>query len=222
MRIDYITLFPEAFKGGPLGVSIVNRAIQEGKVEINIVNLRDYTHDAHRSVDDAPYGGGAGMLMKVEPIFEAVESLKTDDCRVVLLTPQGNLLTHQTAVRMSTEKHIIFICGHYEGVDERVRKFLVDEEISIGNYVLTNGNLPAMVVTDALIRHIPGVLGSKDSLKDESFSNGDLLEYPQYTRPAEYRGMSVPEVLLSGNHGVIEQWRYQQTVLRTEKRRSDA
>jgi len=219
LRIDIITLFPEIFFG-PFSESIVARALKKGLIEINTVNLRDFTHDERGTVDDKPYGGGPGMLMKPEPLFEAVESLRTDDTTVILTCPQGRKFNQAIARELSTLKHMIIICGHYEGVDERVRLALVDMEISIGDFVLTSGNLPAMVIVDTVSRLVPGVLGSPDSGTEESFSNG-LLEYPQYTRPPEYRGMKVPEILLSGNHGEIASWRRSESIKRTGINRPD-
>jgi tRNA (guanine37-N1)-methyltransferase len=198
-------LFPDIFFG-PLNESIIGRARKNGLVEINAVNLRDFAHDERGTVDDSPYGGGPGMLMKPEPIFEAVESLRRANSLVLMTSPRGKRFDQPTARKLSGVEHIIMICGHYEGVDERVRSELVDIEISIGDYVLTSGNLAAMVICDAVIRLLPGVLGCDESSFDESFSS-NLLEYPQYTRPAEYRGMKVPEVLLSGNHAEIAAWR---------------
>ena len=183
-------------------------------MEINTVDLRDFTHDNHKTVDDKPYGGGAGMLMKPEPLFEAVESLKSSKAKVLLTSPSGEPFTQKMAHELANEEHLIVICGHYEGVDERVRQVLVDRDISIGDYVLTSGNLPAMVIVDAVTRLLPGALGSPESEIDESFEDG-LLEYPQYTRPAEYRGYRVPEVLLSGNHRQIAEWRKQESERRT-------
>jgi len=205
LRFDIITLFPDIFFG-PLNESIIGRARKNGLVEINAVNLRDFAHDERGTVDDSPYGGGPGMLMKPEPIFEAVESLRRANSLVLMTSPRGKRFDQPTARKLSGVEHIIMICGHYEGVDERVRSELVDIEISIGDYVLTSGNLAAMVICDAVIRLLPGVLGCDESSFDESLSS-NLLEYPQYTRPAEYRGMKVPEVLLSGNHAEIAAWR---------------
>ena len=212
-------LFPEIFFG-PLGSSIVGRAMKNGLVEIHAVNLRDYTHDRHQTVDDKPFGGGPGMLMKPEPLFEAVESLKNSKTKVLLTSPSGEPFTQRIAHELANEEHLIVICGHYEGVDERVRQVLVDRDISIGDYVLTSGNLPAMVIVDAVSRLLPGALGSPESEVDESFEDG-LLEYPQYTRPAEYRGWKVPEVLLSGNHRQIADWRRREARKRTELIRPD-
>jgi len=219
LRIDIITLFPDIFFG-PFKESIIGRAVKQGLVEINTVNLRKYTHDERATVDDKPYGGGPGMLMKVEPLFEAVEDLRTEQSLVILTSPQGERFNQKMAVEMTAYDHLIIICGHYEGVDERVRAGLVDREISIGDYVLTSGNLAAMVMTDAIVRLLPGVLGSAESSVDESFANG-LLEYPQYTRPVEFRGMKVPDVLLSGNHAEIAAWRLKQSQDRTRQRRPD-
>jgi tRNA (guanine37-N1)-methyltransferase len=219
MQIDLLTLFPRIFEG-PLDESILQRARQRRLVEIRMHNLRDFTHDKHRVVDDKPYGGGQGMLMKPEPIFEAVEKLRRADSCVVLMSPQGARLTQALAGAFSQRAHLIIICGHYEGVDERVREALVDQEISIGDYVLTNGALAAAVFVDAVVRLVPGVLGDEQSARDDSFADG-LLEYPQYTRPPEFRGMRVPEVLLSGDHGAIARWRAEQARQRTRQRRPD-
>ncbi len=219
MKIDVITLFPGMFTG-PLDESIVKRARAEGQLELVLHNLRDYTHDRHKTVDDKPFGGGPGMLLKPEPIFEAVENLAGDETKVILLGPVGRPFTQAIARELSQERHLLFLCGSYEGVDERVREQLVDDELSIGDYVLTNGNLPAMVVIDAVARLLPGVLGNDESSQEESFSNG-LLEHPHYTRPAEYRGMKVPEILLSGHHAQIAAWREEQSRQRTRERRPD-
>ena len=189
-------------------------------MQINTVDLRDFTHDNHKTVDDKPYGGGAGMLMKPEPLFEAVESLKNSKTKVLLTSPSGEPFTQRIAHELANEEHLIVICGHYEGVDERVRQVLVDRDISIGDYVLTSGNLPAMVIVDAVTRLLQGALGSPESEIDESFEDG-LLEYPQYTRPAEYRGWKVPEVLLSGNHRQIAEWRRREAWKRTGQIRPD-
>jgi len=219
MKIDVLTLFPAMF-AGPLDESIVKRAREAKLLDLKIHNLRDWTHDRHKTVDDRPFGGGPGMLLKPEPVYEAVESLKTEGCKVILMSPGGRRFEQSVARELSAEKHLILVCGSYEGFDERVREALADDELSIGDYVLTNGALPAMVVIDAVARLLPGVLGDDESSHDESFSHG-LLEYPQYTRPAEFRGMKVPEVLLSGNHAEIEKWRREQAKLRTEKQRPD-
>ena len=218
-RLDIITIFP-AMYNGPFDESIVKRAREKGCIEINLVDLREFTHDRHRSVDDRPYGGGAGMLMKPEPIFEAVDTLRTPQSRIVLLSPQGQQFQQQHAEELAEAPHLIFICGHYEGVDERVRIGLADLELSIGDYILSNGNLAAMVVVDAIVRLLPGALGCEESAVKESFSDG-LLEYPQYTRPDEYRGMRVPEILLSGDHAAIETWRLKMATERTRTRRPD-
>ncbi len=227
MRIDILTLFPEMFQG-PFSAGIFQRAIDRKLVEVNIHNIRDYTHDKHHIVDDYAYGGGAGMVLKPEPIFEAVESVKTairnkeepDELPVILLTPQGRLFRQRIARELSTYSHLILICGRYEGVDERVRRHLATDELSIGDYVLGGGELAAMVVTEAVVRLLPGVLGSEESALDDSHAAG-LLEYPQYTRPSVYRDWAVPEILLSGDHGQIEKWRREQAILRTLKRRPE-
>ena len=219
MRIDVITLFPSMFYG-PFGESILKRACDRKLIELNVIDLREYTHDKYRTVDDRPFGGGAGMVMKCEPLFEAVEDLRTDESKVIIMTPQGEKFSQAKAVSLSHETHLIFICGHYEGIDERVHEKLADIELSIGDYILTNGNLSAMVVTDAICRLVPGVLDGEETLSDESFNQG-LLEYPHYTRPRDFRGMEVPEVLLSGNHKAIASWRQGQSEIRTEQRRPD-
>lgn len=200
----------------------MGRAMKNGIVEINAVNLRDYTHDRHQTVDDKPFGGGPGMLMKPEPLFEAVEALRKDDTKVILTGPRGEQFSQKIASELAQESHLVIVCGHYEGVDERVRKHLVDREISIGDYILTSGNLPAMVMCDALVRLMPGALGCDESDVDESFSTeSGFLEYPQYTRPADFRGWTVPDVLLSGNHALIEKWRRNEAFLETLRRRPD-
>jgi tRNA (guanine37-N1)-methyltransferase len=219
MRIDVITIFPGMLDGF-LHESMLKRAVALGKVQINTVDLREFTGDRHRTTDDRPYGGGPGMVMKPEPLFAAVESVRTDGCRVVLMTPQGRQFRQRVAVELSIAEHLVFVCGHYEGVDERVRQMLVTDEISIGDYILTNGVLPAAVVVDAVVRLLPGVLGGEGATEDESFSDG-LLEYPQYTRPPEFRGMKVPDVLLSGNHQAVDMWRREQSEARTRQRRPD-
>ncbi len=219
MKIDVLTLFPAMF-AGPLDESIVKRAREAKLLDLKIHNLRDWTHDRHKTVDDKPFGGGPGMLLKVEPLFEAVESLRREKTKVILLSPSGRKFSQEIARELSQSEDLLLVCGSYEGFDERVRESLTDDELSIGDYVLTNGALPAMVVIDAVARLLPGVLGDDESSHDESFSHG-LLEYPQYTRPAEFRGMKVPEVLLSGNHAEIEKWRREQAKLRTEKQRPD-
>ena len=219
MKIDVLTLFPEMF-AGPLDVSIVQRARKTGLLNLQVHNLRDWTHDRHKTVDDRPFGGSAGMVLKPEPLFEAVESLGNEQTKVILLTPAGRTFSQAIARELAVDEHLLFICGSYEGVDERVREALVDDELSIGDYVLTNGGLPAMVIIDAVTRLLPGALGDDESAKDESFSHG-LLEYPHYTRPAEFRGMKVPDVLLSGHHAEIDKWRAEQARLRTAQQRPD-
>lgn len=219
MKIDVITLFPEMLDGF-LGQSMMKRAAKAGQVTFNFINLRDFAEDKHRTTDERPFGGGPGMVMKPEPIFKAVESVRTPTSRVLLMCPQGRPFVQSRAQALSQEDHLIFVCGHYEGIDERIRQALIDEEISIGDYILTNGVLPAAVVIDAIVRLIPGVLGGEGAAELESFSE-PLLEYPQYTRPAEFRGMSVPEELLSGNHAVIADWRRKQSEQRTAERRPD-
>ena len=219
MKIDVLTLFPGMFPG-PLDESIIKRACESGRLRLGIHDLRDYTHDRHRTVDDRPFGGGPGMLMKPEPLFEAVEGLCGEKTRVILTSPAGRPFRQQIARELAAEEHLLLVCGSYEGFDERVRQGLADDELSIGDYVLTNGALPAMVIIDSVTRLLPGVLGDDESSQDESFSGG-LLEYPQYTRPAEFRGMSVPEVLLSGDHAAIEQWRREQAREWTAQRRPD-
>lgn len=219
MRIDVLTLFPAMF-AGPLDVSIVQRARSAGLLDLRIVNLRDYTHDRHKTVDDKPFGGGPGMVLKPEPLFEAVELLAGEKTHVALMSPAGRALNQALVRELAQIEHLLLICGSYEGVDERVRQTLVDDEISIGDYVLTNGGLPAMVLIDAVTRLLPGALGDDQSAADESFSHG-LLEYPHYTRPAEFREMKVPDVLLSGHHAEIAQWRAEQARLRTTNRRPD-
>lgn len=223
MRIDIVSLFPKMFDG-PFGESIVKRAVDNGLVNIAIHNFRDYAHDKHHTVDDCPYGGGGGMVLKPEPLFEAVESIKgminDSSVPVILLTPQGRLFCHQIAQELSKQRNLILICGHYEGVDERVRQYLVTDEISIGEYVITGGELAAMVVVDAVVRLLPGALGSEQAVEDDSYARG-FLEYPQYTRPRVYRGWEIPPVLLSGDHQEIARWRCEQAIERTLLRRPD-
>ena len=219
MKIDVLTLFPAMF-AGPLDESIVKRARESGLLDLKIHQLRDWTHDRHKTVDDRPFGGGPGMLLKPEPLFEAIESLQREKSRVILLSPSGRKFDQSIARELAQSEDLILVCGSYEGFDERVREALADDELSIGDYVLTNGALPAMVVIDAVTRLLPGVLGDDESSHDESFSAG-LLEYPQYTRPAEFRGMKVPDVLLSGNHAEIEKWRREQAKARTKEQRPD-
>lgn len=219
MRVDVLTLFPAMF-AGPLDESIVRRARVAGLLDLKVHNLRDWAKDRHKTVDDRPFGGGPGMVLKPEPLFEAVESLRGEGTRVVLTSPSGAVFNQAMARRWSAQPHLVFICGSYEGYDERIRSHLVDEDVSIGDFVLTNGALPAMVMIDAVTRLIPGALGDEESAVDESFSTG-LLEYPHYTRPAEFRGWTVPEVLLSGNHADIARWRRLQAMRRTAERRPD-
>ena len=219
MKIDVLTIYPGMFPG-PLDESIVKRAQESGKLQLRFIDLRDYTHDRHRTVDDRPFGGGPGMLMKPEPLFEAIENLRESNTRIILTSPAGRQFKQEIAKQMSNEEHLILVCGSFEGFDERVREHLANDEISIGDYVLTNGALPAMVIIDAITRLLPGVLGDDESSQDESFSEG-LLEYPQYTRPAEFKGMKVPEVLQSGDHAAIKKWRSEKARIRTEQRRPD-
>ncbi len=219
MKIDILTLFPTMF-AGPLDESIIKRARQAGLLDLQLHQLRDWTHDRHKTVDDRPFGGGPGMLLKPEPIFEAVESLKREKTRVVLMSPSGRKFDQAIACELAQQEHLLIVTGHYEGFDERIREGLADDELSIGDYVLTNGALPAMVVIDTVTRLLPGVLGDDASSTEESFSHG-LLEYPQWTRPAEFRGMKVPDVLVSGNHAEIAKWRIEQSKLRTKEQRPD-
>jgi len=219
MKIAVLTLFPAMF-AGPLDESIVKRAREAGLLELTLHNLRDYAHDRHRTVDDRPFGGGPGMLLKPEPLFEAVEKLARDTTRVILLSPSGRTFNQAIARELSHLDDLLLISGHYEGFDERVREHLADDELSIGDYVLTNGALPAMVIIDAVTRLLPGALGDDTSSHEESFSHRSL-EYPHYTRPADFRGMKVPEVLLSGNHAQIAKWRAEQASARTKERRPD-
>ncbi|MDD5595021.1 MAG: tRNA (guanosine(37)-N1)-methyltransferase TrmD [Candidatus Omnitrophica bacterium] len=223
MRIDIITIFPKMFEP-VLNESIIKRAQAKSKVKICIHDLRNFTLNKHRKVDDRPFGGGSGMVLTAEPIFRVVEKIQSETTRqkphVILLCPQGKRLTQKIAKSFLKHKHLILICGHYEGIDERVREYLVDEEVSIGDYVLTGGELPAMVLVDCLTRLVPGVLGDKNSLNFESFE-GNLLEYPQYTRPAKFRNLAVPKVLLSGDHKKIEIWRKKEALKKTKQRRPD-
>jgi tRNA (guanine37-N1)-methyltransferase len=226
LKIDIVTLFPEICRA-PLGESIMKRAQEKGIVDLNVHNLRDWTTDKHHVADDAPFGGGQGMVMKPEPIFAAVEELRSQTSnikhqtsKIVLMSPAGRRFDQAMAAQLSGESHLIIICGHYEGVDHRVIDHLVDHEISIGDYVLTNGAIAAVVLVDAVVRLLPGVLGHEQSALDDSFSRG-LLEAPQYTRPAEFRSWKVPDVLLSGNHAEIERWRRQQAIKRTRENRPD-
>jgi tRNA (guanine37-N1)-methyltransferase len=220
MRIEVLTLFPEMFQG-VFDLGIMKRAIDQKLVTIGLHNIRDYTHDKHHTADDYPYGGGAGMVLKPEPIFEAVESIdKKEGTPIILLSPQGRLFTQKVAQELARHSQLVLICGHYEGVDERVREHLASDEISIGDYVLSGGELAAMVVMESVFRLVPGVLGSEESPLDDSHVGG-LLEYPHYTRPPEYRGWEVPEVLLSGNHAQIKNWRREQAIRRTLEQRPE-
>lgn len=222
MRIDVLTLFPETFSG-PLEASILGRALREGVAEVHLHQIRDYAHDKHHVVDDYAYGGGPGMVMKPEPLAECIETVRDmaePRGRVILLTPQGRVFNQAVVDELAAEERLILLCGHYEGVDERIRQDFVDDEVSIGDYVLSGGEVAALVVIDAVVRRQPGTLGSADSLLEESHSDG-LLEYPQYTRPAEFRGKKVPDILLSGHHGEIARWRRQQRIIRTAQRRPD-
>jgi len=225
MQFEVFTLLPEVFPPY-LESSILHRARQRGLIDVRVHNIRDYTHDKHHTTDDTPYGGGGGMVMKPEPVFEAVESVLGPlrdsplPVPVILLTPQGRLFTQRVAEELGRYERIALLCGRYEGVDERIREHLVTDEISIGDYVLTGGELPALMVIDAVSRLLPGVLGDPDGAQDDSHSMG-LLEYPHYTRPPVFRGWSVPDVLLSGDHGKIENWRREQALLRTRQRRPD-
>ncbi|MCL6582337.1 MAG: tRNA (guanosine(37)-N1)-methyltransferase TrmD [bacterium] len=221
MLFDIITIFPEMFSG-IIQQSILKRAQEKGLVRIRIHNLRDFTSDKHRKIDDAPYGGGPGMVFKAEPLCRAIRAVSQEglEAKKIYLSPEGDLFCHQMAKELAQESHLILVCGHYEGIDQRVRDTLIDREISIGDYVLSGGELPAMVVVDAVVRLIPGVLGSEESLEVESFSDY-LLDYPQYTRPRSFEGREVPEVLLSGHHERIRKWRRKQSLLRTSQRRPD-
>ena len=220
LKIDVVTVFPAMLRGF-LEESMLKRASKMGAVQFRTVDLRDFAHDARRTADDKPYGGGPGMIMKPELWFEAVEAIRTERARVILMTPSGQRFRQAAARRLTGESHLIFLCGHYEGIDERVREALVTDEFSIGDYVLTNGTLPAAVIIDAVVRLLPGVLGGgEEAVQDESFSNG-LLEYPQYTRPAVYRGMKIPAVLQSGDHRAVADWRARQALDRTARRRPD-
>jgi len=221
MVFDILTIFPEIFRS-PLSESLIKKALDKGVLQVRIWNLRDFTEDKHRTTDDYPYGGGAGMVMKADPIFRAVEEIKANnpDARTLLLTPQGERFHQGLAKGLSEQKHWILICGRYEGLDERVRLGVVDREISIGDYVLNGGEIPALVFLEVISRYVPGFLGSEQSVEEETFSDG-LLEYPQYTRPPVIRGMEVPEILLSGNHSEIKRWRRRESLKRTYLRRPD-
>lgn len=220
LRLDFITLFPGMFTG-PFTESIMARAQRAGVVDVRLVDLRDAAVDKRRTVDDTPYGGGAGMVLKPEPLADTVRRLRTPTAQVILMTPQGRPFSQRIARELASRQHLILVCSHYEGVDERVRQLAVDDELSIGDYVLTNGNLAAMVVADAVIRLLPGALGSEESTEQESFSEEGLLEYPHYTRPEEFQGAAVPEILRSGNHRAILEWRWEQRLVRTIARRPD-
>ena len=217
MKIDILTLFPNMFDG-VFQESIIKRAIDEKKVEINLINFRDYTNDPHNKVDDTPYGGGAGMVLMCQPIFDCIKSIRTEESKVILLTPDGIPYKQKMAYDLSNEKHLIIICGHYEGFDERIRS-ICDLEVSIGDYVLTGGEIASMVLVDSIVRLIPGVIEEGSHIND-SF-NDNLLDYPTYTKPRIYEGMEVPEVLLSGDHKKIAEYRYQESLKRTEERRPD-
>ena len=217
MKFDCLTLFPEMFE--PLNQSILGRAKEKNLIEINLINIRDFSKDKHKKVDDKPFGGGAGMVMKADVVYDAFKSLDSKDAKVIYMSPQGKKLTQKKVEELSKEGHLILICGHYEGIDQRVIDKIVDEEISIGDYVLTGGEIPAMVLIDCVARYQEGVI-STESTKEESFSN-NYLEYPQYTRPEVFEGIRVPEVLLSGNHKEIEKWRKEQSIVVTKKKRPD-
>ena len=223
MHIDVLSIFPEMFEG-VFGHSILKKAAEKEAVQYNVVNFRDFADNKHQTVDDYPYGGGAGMVLKPQPIFDAVSDLKerakSSAPRVILMCPQGERYTQKKAEELAKEEHLIFICGHYEGYDERIREHVITDEISIGDYVLTGGELGAMVVVDSVVRLLPGVLGSEESHIQDSFSTG-LLEHPHYTRPADFRGLKVPDVLISGNHRLIEEWRMKESLKRTLSRRPD-
>ena len=218
MKISILTLFPEMFEGFTT-TSIIKRAIENKKVEIELINFRDYTNDPHGKVDDTPYGGGAGMVLSCQPIFDCVESIRTPESKVILLTPSGTTFKQKMAYDLSKEKHLIIICGHYEGFDDRIET-LADYLISIGDYVLTGGEVPSMVLADSIIRLIPGVINERSHIED-SFNENYLLDYPTYTKPEDFRGMKVPEVLLSGDHKKVDEWRYQESIKRTKERRPD-
>lgn len=219
LQIDIVTLFPRMLDG-IFGESMLKRAQAAGLVQIRCVNLRDFATGVHLNTDDRPYGGGPGMVMKPEPVFKAVESLRRPGSKVILMTPQGETFKQAAAMALSKEAHLIFVCGHYEGVDERIREALVDMEISIGDYVLTNGAISAAIVVDAVVRLLPGALGGEGAADDESFTTG-RLEYPHYTRPPVFRDMGIPEILTSGNHAEIAKWRLAQSIARTQARRPD-
>lgn len=217
MKIDILTLFPEMFS--PLNSSILKRAVDNKILEFNVINIRDFSKDKHKKCDDYPFGGGAGMLMSVQPLYDAIKSVKDENSKIIFPSPRGKVFNQAKAKELSTFNHLIFVCGHYEGVDERIFDLFDMEEISIGDFIVTGGELPSMVIIDSLSRFVDGVI-SKESLENESFSNG-LLEYPQYTRPAVFEGIKVPEVLLSGNHQEVERWRKEESFKRTKKSRKD-
>ena len=219
LRFDVLSLFPKTVDGYA-GESILGRAVEKGLIEVNSLDLRRWAKGKHRETDDRPFGGGAGMVLKPEPLFDAIEEISNESTKVIYMAPDGENLNTQIAKELAQEKHLLLVSGHYEGIDQRVRDQLVDREVSIGDYVLTNGSLAASVLVDSVARHVPGVLGDEASLQDESFED-DLLSYPQYTRPHEYRGLKVPEVLLSGNHSQIKQWRDDQRVSKTKSLRPD-
>jgi len=221
MIIDILTIFP-GMMAGPISESIIGKAIERKLIDIRVINIRDYAVDKHRTTDDRPFGGGSGMVMKPEPLAASIGNLRENDpaARVILLSPQGRLFDQKIAFELSRLNHVCLVCGRYEGVDERIRNHYVDDEVSIGDYVVTGGELPALVIVDAVARLLPGVLGSNESLNEESFTTG-LLEYPQYTRPEIFENHRVPDILLSGNHGAIQRWRRQQALLRTWQRRPD-
>ncbi len=221
IKFNIITLFPEMFQS-PLNESILKKAQEKNLLQINLFNLRDFAEGKHKVTDDYPYGGGVGMLMKPEPIIKAIESIKAEkgESKVVLMTPQGKSLNHANVKAFSNEDSLIIVCARYEGIDERVRQYYIDEEISIGDYILTGGEIPAMVLIDTVVRYIPGVIGGKGAVENDSFINS-LLEYPQYTRPANFRGMEVPEVLLSGNDRCIREWQHKEALKRTLEKRPD-
>jgi len=217
MKFDVLTLFPEMFE--PLKQSIVGKASEKGLININLINIRDFSKDKHKKVDDTPYGGGAGMVIRPDVVYDAYESIKDENAKVIYLSPQGKTLNQQKIEELSKQQHLILLCGHYEGIDQRVLDKLEVEEISIGDYVLTGGELPAMVLIDSVSRYVEGVI-AKESIEEESFSN-NLLEYPQYTRPEEFMGMKVPEVLISGHHENIRKWRYEKQLEITKNKRPD-
>ena len=217
MKFDVLTLFPEMFD--ILNQSIIGKAIEKNLIDVHLINIRDFSKDKHKKVDDTPYGGGAGMVMKPDVVYDAYQSVKDEKAKVIYMSPQGKTLNQKMVEELSKENHLIILCGHYEGIDQRVLDKIVDEEISIGDYVLTGGEIPAMVLIDSVSRYVEGVL-KEDSIKEESFSNG-LLEYPQYTRPEVFEGMKVPEVLLSGHHENIEKWRKEKSLEITKKKRPE-